>query len=290
METEEKTSSGNGRGAETAEAPDHYVEKIEAAADKFADFKVARTLAGDLRDFVLDLLRTLPKTWAQMSEAEQTARAYAVSNACRKVVRDAVALLETDERTTIECLLEEVGFKPKGIVAKLGLTYADPNTRHALVDAQGKEILIVVADAAQYMGERAPAAIDKQQPELALDQAEKALAQARASQELREQVEREVDADLDRVIAAEDETEPSVGQITNLVAEREEALKDPVAAGKRAALQGFNESRNPFDHPSIESAEWLRGHAEGEQERETAVATSGKRRRSNGPDQTAASA
>ena len=239
---------------------------------------------------MLDLLRTLPKTWAQMSEAEQTARAYAVSNACRKVVRDAVALLETDERTTIECLLEEVGFKPKGIVAKLGLTYADPNTRHALVDAQGKEILIVVADAAQYMGERAPAAIDKQQPELALDQAEKALAQARASQELREQVEREVDADLDRVIAAEDETEPSVGQITNLVAEREEALKDPVAAGKRAALQGFNESRNPFDHPSIESAEWLRGHAEGEQERETAVATSGKRRRSNGPDQTAASA
>ena len=98
METGEETG-GNGHSAETAEAPDHYVEKIEAAADKFADFKVARTLAGDLRDFVLDLLRTLPRTWAQMSEAEQTARAYGVSNACRKVVRDAVALLETDERT-----------------------------------------------------------------------------------------------------------------------------------------------------------------------------------------------
>ena len=86
------------------------------------------------------------------------------------------------------------------------------------------------------------------------------------------------------MIAAEDETEPSAGQITSLAAEREEALKDPVAAGKRAALQGFDESRNPFDHPSIESAEWLRGHAEGEQE---PLATSGKRRRSrtqaNGP-------
>ena len=271
METGEETG-GNGHSAETAEAPDHYVEKIEAAADKFADFKVARTLAGDLRDFVLDLLRTLPRTWAQMSEAEQTARAYGVSNACRKVVRDAVALLETDERVTIECLFQEVAFKDKGkIVAKFGMEYAGEDTRIALTKAQGKEILIVVADAAQYMGERAPAAVDKQQPDLPLPDAGE-----------------RVEADLDTILAGDDSEQPA-GQITSLAAEREEALKDPFAAGKGAAAQGFNETRNPFDHPSIESAEWLRGHAEGEQERLAGGATSGKRqrRRANGPDQAA---
>ena len=149
------------------------------------------------------------------------------------------------------------------------MEYAGEDTRIALIKAQGKEILIVVADAAQYMGERAPAAVDKQQPDLPLPDAGE-----------------RVDADLDTILAGDDSEQPA-GQITSLAAEREEALKDPFAAGKGAAAQGFNETRNPFDHPSIESAEWLRGHAEGEQERLAGGATSGKRRRSrtqaNGP-------
>ena len=47
--------------------------------------------------------------------------------------------------------------------------------------------------------------------------------------------------------------------------------------GSNHGLHGFNETRNPF---STESADWLRGHAEGEAERGTAaVAASAKRRR-----------
>jgi hypothetical protein len=263
---DEQASTPSNGDAEAHEQADPYVEKIEAAAEKFSDFKVARTLAGDLRDFVLDLVRTLPKTWAQMSEGEQTERAHAVSAACKKVVRDAVSIIETDQRVTIECLLEEVGFKPKGIVAKLGLAYADPATRHALVDAQNKEILIVVADAAQYMRARAPASIDKQQPDLPLDQTD---------------AEHKVDDDLDTILA-EDGSEQPTGQIEDRTAEREASEADPFAAGKRSALRGFNETSNPHPHPSIESAEWLRGHADGEQERLAATATSGKRRRQRG--------
>jgi hypothetical protein len=41
----------------------------------------------------------------------------------------------------------------------------------------------------------------------------------------------------------------------------------------------------------LASGSWLRGHAEGEGEREAAAATSGKRRRrANGPDQPAGNA
>jgi hypothetical protein len=255
---------GNGN-AEPGQPTDRYVEKIEGAADKLSGSMVAATLAGDLRDFTLDLLRTLPKTWAQMSEGEQRERAAAISAACKKVVRDAVAIIETDQRVTIECLLEEVGFKPKGIVARLSLDYAEPATRHALVDARGKAILLVVADAGQYLGQRAPAAIDKQQPDLPLSPAADA--------------EKQVETDLDTIVAGDDSEQPAA-QIEDLTAERKASEADPFAAGKRSALRGFNETRNPFDHPSIESAEWLRGHHEGITARqEAAVATSGKRRR-----------
>lgn len=201
-----------------ADAVDPYVEKIEAAAEAFSP--IVKALAGDLRDFMLDLVRTLPKTWAQMSENEQTARSHAISNACRKVVREGVSLLETDERTTIEVGLEEVNFKTKGITAKLGVHAFEPWIRHALVDAQGKDILIVVADAAQYMGERAPARVDKQQPDLPLVG----------------DAEKKVDAELDTIIAGDD-TGPKPGQIGHLTKEREAAAEDPFAAGKAAPAE-----------------------------------------------------
>lgn len=168
-------------------------------------------------------------------------------------------------------LLEEVDFKPKGIVAKLGLSGADSETKHALVDAQGKEILIVVADAAQYMGQRAAARIDKQQPDLPLGPTPEA--------------EAKVEEALDTVIA-DDNSEKPAAFVSDLSVEREAAERDPFGAGKAAALRGFNETRNPLPPGSEESQRWLAGHAEGMQEllAGATAATSGKRRRrANGP-------
>lgn len=61
---------------------------------------------------------------------------------------------------------------------------------------------------------------------------------------------------------------------------------EPFAAGKAAALAGLDETSDPYPHPSIESADWLRGHAEGLREREAARAGAGKRRRrqASGPE------
>src|SRR5205085_2744267 len=95
-------------------------------------------------------------------------------------------------RVAIEVLLEQVTFKPKGIEAKLGIHASDKDIRHALVDAQNKEILIVVADAAAYLGEQAPARIDQQQPDLPLDPS----------------AEQKVEAELDTLIAS-GETNPA---------------------------------------------------------------------------------
>jgi hypothetical protein len=153
-----------------------------------------------------------------------------------------------DGRVTIPVLLEQIAFKPKGVEAKLVFHIGNTAIRHALVDAQGKDILIVVGES--------------RQPELPLENGKN---------------------DRDEPIVAGDESEPTAGRLTSLVAERWAARKDPYAAGKAAGLQGFTETRNPFPHPSVESADWLRGHAEGEQERE-AAATTGKRRRRRPPN------
>jgi hypothetical protein len=151
-----------------------------------------------------------------------------------------------DGRVTIPVLLEQIAFKLKGVEAKLVFHNGNAAIRHALVDAQGKDILIVVGDS--------------REPELPLTNGKNG---------------------RDEPIIAGDQSEPSAGQITDLSAEREAARRDPFAAGKTAALRGFSETRNPFAHPSLDSAEWLRGHAEGERER-TAAPQKRRRRRRNG--------
>jgi hypothetical protein len=119
-----------------------------------------------------------------------------------------------------------------------------------------------------------------------LDEAERKLAEEQARQQARQHWE----ADLDTIIAG-DESEKPAAFVSDLSVEREAAQRNPYAAGRSAAARGFNATRNPFNHPSIESAEWLRGHAEVEQEMAAAAASgttsSGKLRRTrrNGPEQ-----
>ncbi len=183
VETPIETAGEIGPNGEDAFAP--AVAALDRAAEDFSP--VAETLSGDLRDHLLDRLRNMPKLWQQMKEHEQRDYAHAVNDFCCTLIKRAVKLIEADERVTIEVNLDEVAFKPKGIVAKLGLYAIDPDIRHALVDAQGKPILIVVADATKYLGEQAPARIDKQQPDLPL-------ADPGGSK---------IDADLDAIIAGE---------------------------------------------------------------------------------------
>jgi uncharacterized protein (UPF0335 family) len=45
----------------------------------------------------------------------------------------------------------------------------------------------------------------------------------------------------------------------DIAAERERAAANPYAAGREAALRGFNETRNPFDAGSLIGDEWLDG-------------------------------
>lgn len=142
----------------SVEEPDTAdAEMITMAAD---------TLTGDVRDFVLDRIRHEQdkRPWDQRSEAEQRDTIHRVETMARDLVVRAVELIAAEGRRTIKATLEQVTIKD-GIKATVTLSKFDPQ-RHCLMDAQGASILIVVADADEFTGERAEVQVKPDQAEL----------------------------------------------------------------------------------------------------------------------------
>lgn len=169
-ENQDPQPSGNGvegdpLGLDEAEAA------LDAFAKKYASLApvAAKTLVGDMRDHVLDLVRELRDPWHKLSEKQQAHFALMTGDFARVLIERTVQLISAHDFPAIAVTLEQLAFKPKGIEAKLAMNAIDRATRHQLVDAQGKPVLIVIADPAAFMGARGPAKIDKQAPELPLD-------------------------------------------------------------------------------------------------------------------------
>ena len=136
-------------------------EPVEAVIDLATE-----TLTGDIRDFILDRLRheQSKRPWHERSEADQRDTVHQVESAVRDVVRRAVELISARGLRTIKATLEQVTVKD-GITGKIVMSKFDEQ-RHALVDATGATVLIVVADPEDFTGERAPVEIKADQPEL----------------------------------------------------------------------------------------------------------------------------
>lgn len=125
-----------------------------------------RTLTGDLRDYVIDLIRTQRNLWPMLNEMQQTNLAAEIEHECETLVQRAVGIIAGRDFTAIGVGLEQIAFKPKGTEAKLTFGLMDARVRHELVDAQGGRIVLVIADPDVYRGSRGLAAVDKDQPEL----------------------------------------------------------------------------------------------------------------------------
>ncbi len=171
QDTQER--SGTAREAPSTQGERVADEAIPVGTQSAAPLAV-RTLSGDLGDAVLDILREIRDPWHKLTESRQTFIAGQIRQTTGLLVERAVNLLAAQEFPAIAVILEQLAFKPKGIEAKLAMSAIDRATRHQLVDAQGKPVLIVIADPAAFMGARGPAKIDKQAPELPLDAAEPA--------------------------------------------------------------------------------------------------------------------
>lgn len=124
-------------------------------AGDIIDF-TADTMLGTLTTVIVDEIKALPDVWAKLSEFKQDDVIKRVTSQVGDAVKRAVHLIATDGREVITANLEQITAKD-GIKATLVLARHDEN-RHALLDAVGKPVLIVVAGSDGYMGGKIPKA------------------------------------------------------------------------------------------------------------------------------------
>lgn len=129
-----------------------------------------RTLAGDMRDTMLDIFRNRHKAWGAMSPGEQRDVAVAIDGAVKLTIRKAVRAIAAGDKTTVVAQLGQYTDKGGGeITGTVKLVGVTDNNILALHRAAGKTVLIVVADEGPYLGERAPVEFDPEHPELEFD-------------------------------------------------------------------------------------------------------------------------
>lgn len=128
------------------------------------------TMTGDIRDFLLDRVKNLGKPWPAMTEDEQRDQITAAKDAAERLVREIAKLIAAEGKKAMVGTVDSITVKD-GIKAVIKLSKAD-ECRHELMDAQGQTVMLVVADAEPFTGERGPAEPDPDQGNL-ISKAEK---------------------------------------------------------------------------------------------------------------------
>ena len=110
----------------------------------------ADTIGKDLLSALLAELRLLPKPWEQLAKSKQDDVIDRLRKRVETNVKMAVHLLASDGRTVVAGALEQITIKD-GVKAVVKFGAGAPNL-HDLFDVAGKEVLVVVANAADYTG------------------------------------------------------------------------------------------------------------------------------------------
>lgn len=135
------------------EVTDHDIENL-----------ASKTLTGDVRDFLLDRLKTQKKPWEAMSESEQRDAINQCKDAALNLVKNTVKIISSAGRKVIEAVVESMTVKD-GIKATLKCTNTF-DALHELGGATGQIVLIVTSGVEDFTGEKAPATPTPDQADL----------------------------------------------------------------------------------------------------------------------------
>lgn len=141
--------------------------EAEAPEDALTDLQLD-TLSGDLRDAMLTRFRDVNTAWSAMSEDRQRELVEGLEMAARDLVRKTVRLLTKHDFPRCVVQLGEikiVGGDKSRIEGKIIASNISEN-REVLGDHVATLVQLVCIDSDAFMGERAPAEIDPDQPEL----------------------------------------------------------------------------------------------------------------------------
>lgn len=126
------------------------------------------SLAGDLRDAMLMRVRDIKRPWSMLTEEEQRDLANGMELASRQLVRGAVRLLTAWDWPRAVVHLGEikiVGGDKSRIEGKIVADNIEVN-RNTLGDHVNSTVMLVMVDPETFMGEKGPAEVDPDQPEL----------------------------------------------------------------------------------------------------------------------------
>lgn len=126
----------------------------------------AETLKGDFRSVLLEFIKHLPKPWAKSSEGEQKSLIARADQCSEEVIHKAVMLIAARERKHVTARVKKVSITDKGCELTFdGLPATDSAALNVAL-LQGKRVLLIDASATEFLGERAPAKADPDQPDL----------------------------------------------------------------------------------------------------------------------------
>lgn len=118
----------------------------------------SETLAGDLRDAILDRIKNQDKPWQAMGFDEQAALIDGVEQMAGNLVRNVVRMVALQGRVALTGTLDQVVVKD-GLKGVIKMSSEDAG-RFDLIDAVGRLVLVVVADPSGFMGQKAEAVPD----------------------------------------------------------------------------------------------------------------------------------
>lgn len=148
---------GDGGTSETGgdaleRAHDRRIERIDALAEDGVDSLDIDSLGQGMVDAILEIYRHRDKPWSMLVASQQRDVSTAIDYAVKAFTRRAVSLIASRGFDAIPAQLEFYKDKGGAITASIKIALADDQTILALHKASGKQIMLVAADADQFLG------------------------------------------------------------------------------------------------------------------------------------------
>ncbi|NTG94231.1 hypothetical protein [Rhizobium rhizogenes] len=148
--------------------------------DKSTEDLAAETLSGDLRDVMLTHIRSMETPWSKLSEQAQADKIYAITNATETIVRRAVAIIAAQGSEPVFGRIAKFTVKDE-IKAELVAASSVGNIEK-VAENIGQPAIIIFANPDAFIGQKADAKPDKDQPDLPIDDTDEANADSDGEQ------------------------------------------------------------------------------------------------------------
>lgn len=127
----------------------------------------AKTLSGDIRDAILTHIRSMKVPWSLLNEQEQGDKIDAATRAGEDLVR---VCLQTIAKNKLPSLQVNVGAYKVDKTLEVKLTISPTVSNITMLAEHGTGgAMLILAEASDYFGERAPAKPQRDQPKLPLN-------------------------------------------------------------------------------------------------------------------------